>query len=96
MSDEQCIIAEMALERLRICTSCSPCGRLCHRLVKGPGKSHNYCVDISDGSKILLYTALEDAEFECPEGLFYAMPPTHLTAPAALLESKLAIDGAKK
>ena len=58
-----------AKHRLAQCLHASACGRLCERLVKGPGKVA-YCVNIKAGAKALLYEALERVEFHCPEGRF--------------------------
>jgi len=57
-------------QRLAQCTHASECGRLCERLVKAPGKSQVFCVNIDSGEKIELYLALGRLEFECPEGRF--------------------------
>ena len=63
-------VAAMLAHRLAQCTHASECGRLCARLVKGPGVSEIYCVDIETGEKTPLYEALENPDFECPLGLF--------------------------
>lgn len=55
--------------RLNQCLFATDCGRLCEKLVKGPGKVA-YCVDVQTGAKVDLYPALEDEEFTCPEGRF--------------------------
>ena len=56
--------------RLAWCATASECGRLCPRLVKGPGVSQVFCVDIETGERIDLYAALAQREFRCPRGMF--------------------------
>jgi hypothetical protein len=60
----------LASHRLRICVSASDCGRICPRLIKGPGVAEVRCADISTGTQIPLYSALENPDFECPERRF--------------------------
>lgn len=59
-----------ATHRLSQCLHASKCGRLCPRLVKAYGRPLVWCVDVETGDKTPLYKALEDPDFECPEGLF--------------------------
>ena len=67
--------AEAAFKhRLSQCCHASDCGRLCRRLIKGPGVSQVRC-NINygdDGQPALadLYESLKDPAFKCPEGLF--------------------------
>lgn len=56
--------------RLSLCCRASACGRLCTRLVKGPGKANVYCVDVRGGTRRNLYEALADPAFVCPDGVF--------------------------
>ena len=56
--------------RLAQCLHASDCGRLCERLVKAPGKSSVWCVDVPTGERVELYPALEREDFHCPEGRF--------------------------
>ena len=56
--------------RLAQCCHGSDCGRLCPNLVKAPGVAAVYCVNLDDGTKRELYSALEDADFACPRSLF--------------------------
>jgi len=58
------------MERLACCCRASRCGRLCNRLVKAPGAAKVYCVAVKTGTKTLLYRALADPDFACPEGRF--------------------------
>jgi len=57
-------------QRLTACCQASPCGRICERLIKQPGKAGVYCVDIETGEKVHLYDALADPSFACPKGRF--------------------------
>lgn len=56
--------------RLSICCHATDCGRLCPRLVKGPGIAIVKCVDVQTGQQADLYEALAKAEFACPLDLF--------------------------
>ena len=56
--------------RMYQCFGASSCGRLCARLVKGPGITQVHCVDIKTGEKTELYLALEDPDFHWPAGRF--------------------------
>ena len=52
------------------CCRASKCGRLCPNLVKGPGVSQVWCVDLNTGERRGLYEALADSSFHCPEDRF--------------------------
>ena len=56
--------------RLMLCVTASRCGRLCRRLVKGPGTAGCRCVDIEGGPSYDLYASLQDPAFACPENRF--------------------------
>ncbi len=56
--------------RLMLCVTASQCGRLCRRLVKGPGTAGPRCVDIQTGASDDLYACLQDPAFACPEDRF--------------------------
>jgi len=57
-------------ERLAACCHASNCGRLCPRLIKQPGKTGVWCVDLAAHTSTDLYAALSDPAFHCPEGRF--------------------------
>lgn len=58
---------EIALrQRLMLCATATECGRLCERLIKGPGKTQVTCVDPESGQQTSLYECLIDPEFQCP------------------------------
>ena len=56
--------------RLMLCATASRCGRLCRRLVKGPGTAACRCVDVETGVSRDLYASLAEAAFACPEDRF--------------------------
>lgn len=56
--------------RLMLCATASQCGRLCRRLVKGPGTAGPRCVHIQTGQSHDLYASLAEATFTCPEDRF--------------------------
>lgn len=56
--------------RLVQCYHASKCGRLCDRLLKGPGAAQVTCYDVETGEQTQLYSALEREDFRCPEGRF--------------------------
>lgn len=55
---------------LAVCCRSSECGRICPRLVKGPGAAQVYCVDPTTGAQVELYPAYTHRDFRCPEGRF--------------------------
>jgi len=57
-------------QRLTWCVTAAECGRICPRLVKGPGVASVACLDVASGSTLDLYPALADPAFRCPAGLF--------------------------
>ncbi len=61
--------AAPAAHRVAECCHASPCGRLCRRLIKGPGLQA-WCGDVRTGRRIDLYAALADPGFACAEELF--------------------------
>jgi len=61
---------EILLHRLVLCCRASQCGRLCANLIKQPGKTGVWCVDVASGQKINLYHALANRHFRCPIGMF--------------------------
>ena len=60
----------MARARLAICMRASPCGRICTRLIKGPGIANVACVNIATAISVPLYEALENPDYVCPENRF--------------------------
>ena len=56
--------------RLTICCRATLCGRICRRLVKEPGRTGVWCVDLKAFTRIYLYEALAQSSFKCPEGYF--------------------------
>ena len=63
-------IKAAARHRLFQCYHASPCGRACERFVKAQGKALVWCEDPETGERTLLYPALEDPNFRCPDGRF--------------------------
>jgi len=61
----------LAAARLGWCCRASACGRICERLVKGPGATNVVCVDLAADRVVLnLYDALREPSFACPAGWF--------------------------
>jgi len=56
--------------RLTWCCTASECGRLCPRLLKGPGASQVRCLQADGRTTVDLYDALADPDFHCPDGQF--------------------------
>ena len=63
-------IEHAARQRLTWCCRASDCGRICERLIKGPGKMLVSCADVNTGEQIDLYAAIADPTFQCPAGLW--------------------------
>jgi len=61
-------IDHAARQRLTWCCTAAECGKLCSRLVKGPGVGSVRCVDIETGRGFDLYAAIRLFDFHCPAG----------------------------
>lgn len=59
--------SRMRKHRLMWCCTATECGRICERLVKGPGKQA-HCVDIESGRSIDLYALIASQDSSCPMG----------------------------
>ncbi|MDD4890331.1 MAG: hypothetical protein PHU85_10415 [Phycisphaerae bacterium] len=64
---------ELFIHRFSRCCHATDCGRLCERLVKGPGKDSVQCwsnYPASPADMRHLYESLQERTFACPAGLF--------------------------
>ena len=64
---------ELFIHRFARCCHATQCGRLCERMVKGPGKSQVQCwmnFPNTPAAMLDLYAKLHERDFFCPADLF--------------------------